>query len=255
MSDLLRFGRHLPAALSYELLAHLDLGADAANLYDPGRPRKPWVPQLLDAYQAAPGRLALHFVGLYGGDVGDLLARLRGGRVLPLNDAPGRHLADAFAAAVEFEREPYERAFVKDAPGHATRVRAVASLATPLAAVRAALWSRVGEEPPPLSVLDCPALSHRGRGMTFRDGTRAIATSLAEAPEHLFCQILHEETHPVSDRSSGPTPDRDTRAGTPGHDDHLRLEAAAVALGAAVVDEAVPAWRDAYERWRTRYGL
>lgn len=252
-SGWVRVGRHLSATLAYHVLSHLDLGRDAASLHAPGRPRRPWAAPLRAAYGAAPGRTALQFVGLYGWTVDELVARLGEGRLATLEDPAGRRLCELFAGALEFERGAVEREFALDSAAHAARARRFAPLLAPLVRCRAALWRRLGRTPPPLVVLDCPALGRHGRGMTYRPTRRGVAVSLGEPPEHVFCQILHEETHPVSDRHGRDGPARDTRVGARGFASHRRAEQRAVALGAEVVAAAAPELSEAFATWIARH--
>ena len=84
--------------------------------------------------------------------------------------------------------------------------------------------------------------------------------SLAEPAEHVLCQVLHEETHVVTDPivcaqwpADGPA--RDTAVGSAGYERHRALETAAVEVGEAVIAARAPRWLDAYRRWRGRYGV
>ncbi len=239
------FVRWDDAARIYAVLAHLDLGADAANLYDPSLPVQAWAAELLEAYRAAPGRLMLHGVGLLAGT--GLVARLRDEPPAGLRDPRGRRLchlvADAMGAlsdaAVPYAQVPDE-------------------IVEPLRTLRAALWEREGRAPP-LCIADCPALGRAGRAVAT-DAGRVVAVSLAEPAEHVLCQVLHEETHAVTDPvvratwSSGGPP-RDTAAGSPGFARHRALETAAIEVGEALIQARAPQWSDAYQRWRARFGV
>jgi hypothetical protein len=127
------------------------------------------------------------------------------------------------------------------------------SLLEPLATLRTALYERVGE-PPPLLILDCPALRLAGRAAT-RDGTRVIAVSLAQDPGHVLCQTIHEEIHAVTDPvvRSGRSGLQDTRADSPGFALHRDLEHAAIEVGDALIAARTPQWSAAYARWRARF--
>jgi hypothetical protein len=248
-----RIGRHLPSALAYHVLAHLDLGRDAANLFDARLPERPWKPALRAAYEEAPGRLAVQWVGLMVRDLDGLQQRLEGGRTRGLEDEPGRRLAVAFRNALEAEAEAFEAAWHADARAHAARMRALGPWLDPLARAREALWQRAGREPPPLTVLDCPALGRSGRGLPLPKG-RVVAVSLTP-PDEAACQILHEETHPVSDPkilAEPGRPPRDTRQGTEGASTHKALEEAAVALGTTIVAEKA---RELAQAWHARIGV
>ncbi|MCA9654818.1 MAG: hypothetical protein KC501_33185, partial [Myxococcales bacterium] len=135
------------------------------------------------------------------------------------------------------------------------RVAVAQELGEPLQRLRAALWEQQGP-PPPLIVLDCPALGLAGRGGADERG-RVVAVSLAAPIEHLLCQILHEEVHAITDpvvRTQGGGATQDTRAGTPGHALHAALEHAALEVGRAVIEARAPAWSQAYARWQARFG-
>ncbi|GMV42688.1 MAG: hypothetical protein AMXMBFR64_44040 [Myxococcales bacterium] len=240
----IRFVECPAADLAFYVLARLDLGADAASVWDPFLPAAPRA--LLDAYAAAPGRLWLHWAPLWLADderdVGALVSLLA--RTPALGDPAGRTLGALF---VEAARE--------SSAAHAARGGARwsgASLSAPIERVRAALWAP--GRPPPLRVLHAPSLRGHGRAATVR-GQRVVATSLAEPPDQVICQILHEETHPVTDpavRLDGP---RDTRAGQPGHGEHLRLERAAVERTGEALAQAAPELLPAYAAWRRRFGM
>ncbi len=221
----------------YRVLIHLDLGADAANIFQEARA---FSEALLEAYRAAPNRLALHFVGLWAGDESETLRWLREGAVPALREGADKALALSFAEALEqtpAQTQPPDPDFERLLPS--------------LEACRAALYGE--RRPPPLRILHAPALGRHGRAMGLR-GERRVATSLAREPQQAFCQVLHEETHPLSDPRVGAAP-RDTRLGTAGHAQHLRLEQAAVDLGGRVIDQAAPALAPAYAKWRARFHM
>ncbi len=259
-----RFGIELErsehAALCYHVLAHLDLGSDAATLFDRGLPPRPWRDALAGAYARARGRLRLQFLGIETTSFAELRARLFGDRRDPaLGDADGRALVTAFTRALEDER-----------PRHAERWRAqgalresarLDSIVETLSRLRAVLWEASGGPPPPLTIVDCPALgwcgraSHRSRPGGSRH--RVVGVSLARPDEHVVCQVFHEETHRVTDPVvlGGRSGRRDTRVGQPGHELHEALELAAVEAGQAIIDVRAPALRGAYHRWRERFGM
>jgi hypothetical protein len=227
------------AALLYHVLAHLDLGRDAASLFDRSLPRRAWVDDLRVAYDAAPGRLVVHAIALVHDDP---IAMLRGDSIAALRDAAGRVLASRLADAME--ATDYAPAFADPPPLH---------LLEPLATLRAALYERTGD-PPPLTILDCPALRLAGRAAT-RDGTRIVAVSLARDPGHVLCQTIHEEIHAITDPvvRSGRTAQQDTRAHAPGFALHRELEHAAIEVGDALIAARTPEWSAAYAAWRARF--
>jgi hypothetical protein len=134
---------------------------------------------------------------------------------------------------------------------------AAADLEQVLGRLRGALWERRDEPPPLLRVWDCPALGPHGRA-TFRNGERIVAVSVARPRDQVLCQILHEETHVITDplvTAERAGSDRDTRFGTPGHALHVALEQAAVSVLQAVLEARAPQYVDAYARWRARFGV
>ena len=239
------FARWDEAARLYAVLARLDLGADAASLFDRGLVGGPWVAPLRAAYQAAPGRLVLQGVALL--PAGELRSRLRDDPPAGLADALGRRLCSAAADGLDaIADEPLDYASVPR------------EILEPLQALRSALWERTGP-PPALTVVDCPALGRAGRAVAAPEG-RVVAVSLAEPAEHVLCQVLHEEIHAVTDplvrhswTSGGAS--RDTAVGTPGYARHQALETAAIEVGDALVAARAPRWSDAYRRWRARFGV
>ena len=252
MSEI-RVERSAAAAIVYEVLAHVDLGADAANLHDSRRPVRAWGPRLRAAYDRAPGRLFVHAIGLKVDGIDALLQALRDGAP-GLRDPDGRALGEALADAIEDLRAEFSRELAGDADAFERRRAAFLRDAAPvLAELRAALVETTGAAPPPLRVLDCPALGHHGRA-TARTGERIVAVSLAIPPPYPLLQVLHEEIHPITDPvfAADRTDARDTRSGTAGHAAHMQLELAAIEVGDALVAARAPELHDAYRRWRAR---
>ena len=251
--------RPLHAQLLYHVLAHLDLGADAASLYDPELPLRPWVPGLLKAYCAAPERLAVHGLPLQAPDLPALMAALEPGATAALADVAGQTLADRLAAAMDAERARVElRQGQTTQQAEACRVQAMELLNDALPRLRRALWSGACEVPR-LRVLDCDALLRQGGThgrATMVAGEQVVALSLAASPGQVLCQLLHEEVHSVTDPEvlRGHAGARDTRAGSDGFDLHRRLERAAVERGQQLVDDAESAFRQSYALWRERHG-
>lgn len=247
--------RAVEPALLLHVLAHLDLGRDAASIFDPTLPARAWVGELGAAYQAAPGRLVVHALGLWHRTRAGLDA-LREAPPPGLRDAAGRRLVAGLLDAMASERVAFERAWAAgEREARARMAEVAARIDEPLAALRRALWEPQGE-PPALTVLDCPALGLGGRGASDGRG-RVVAVSLAAPAEHLLCQILHEEIHPVTDpsvRGTVPASVQDTRAGTAGHALHAALEHVAIEVGQALIAARAPAWAPAYARWRERLG-
>lgn len=271
------------ADLLWHLLAHLPLGADAASLHDPALAPRPWAHEVTSLYLRAPGRLSVQWAPLWSPDTPEieadpartpaLVARLLAA-FRPLGDGPGAALREALVQAARTEAPTHAARWAERAPARAAALAAAATLADPIARVRAALWAPA--PPPPLRVLHAPSLRHHARAATVA-GVRVVATSLAEPLDHVICQILHEETHPVSDPAALPPPGeatgapppgappvtaratprdaRDTRAGTPGHTVHLALERAAVARTEAALRAAAPELLAPFAAWRARFRI
>ncbi len=240
-------------ALLFHVLAHLDLGHDAASLFDETLPERPWAAALREAYAAAPGRLQLHALGLWH-RAG--IESLREAPPAGLRDPAGRRLLIGVLDAMASERAAFMRSWeVSASEAEARRAQVAARLTEPLGVLRQALWEPHGD-PPALTVLDCPALDLAGRATSDAHG-HIIAVNLAAPIDHLLCQIFHEEVHPVTDpivRDSMAGDAQDTRVGTPGHALHVAIEHAAIVVGEAVIEARAPAWREAYTRWRARFG-
>jgi hypothetical protein len=252
MSEI-RWERAAEPALVFHVLAHLPLGRDAASLYDETLPVRSWASGLCDAYAAAPGRLQVHALGLWH-RAG--LEALREAPPAGLRDPAGRCLLTSLLDAMASERRAFMRGWeASAAEAEARRAEVAARITEPLTVLREALWEPHGD-PPPLTLLDCPALHLAGRATSDANG-HVIAVNLAAPIDHLLCQILHEEVHPVTDpvvRDTLPPAVQDTRAGTPGHALHAAIEHAALAVGEAVILARAPEWTDAYARWRGRFG-
>jgi hypothetical protein len=242
-------------ALLFHVLARLPLGRDAASSFDPTLPPRAWVDGLMAAYAAAPGRLGAHAIGLWHRQQPELAA-LRESPPPGLRDRAGRELLQRLLDAMDHEREGFLLGWNARADqAEHRRTEVAARITEPLDMLRHALWEQHGA-PPPLTVLDCPALQLAGRGASDRHG-RVVAVSLGAPVEHVLCQILHEEVHPVTDpiiRGTTPAATQDTRAGTPGHALHGALEHAAIEVGEALIEARAPEWSEAYARWRGRFG-
>lgn len=245
------FRRAAEAALCYHVLSHLPLPRDAASLFDPTLPPRPWVEPLRRAYLAAPGRLVAQGLALRYPDGG--LDALAHAPPAGLCDEAGRQLLDRLHDAIAREREPFMHGWNAAAAEAEAMMDTVSSrVLGPLTELRHALWEQHGP-PPPLTVLDCPALDRAGRGTTVVH-ERRVAVSVSAPVEHVLCQILHEEIHPITDpvvREGQPGPAQDTRGGSAGHAIHAALEHAAVEVGQALILARAPRWAEAYARWRT----
>ncbi len=205
--------------LVFHLLAHLDPGRDAANLFA-GR-TAPWTEALHAAYEPRWQWMALSEEGP--------------------DDA-------ALLPAIDAAAPEFMRAWRADAEArHAAIERARAGLVPRLERLRNALGATT-----PLRLLHCPSLRHHGRALTER-GLRTVATSLDRDLDDALCTVLHEECHPISDPTVPGGP-RNTRAGTAGFARHRALEDAAVALGLRIVRDTDPGLLPAYHLWCARYG-
>ena len=254
--------RRAGTSAAYGVLAHLDLGRDAANLYDAtlADVAVPWRDALLAAYAGDPARLGLQFAGLTAEaeSVAPLVAALRAGTlgIGSLVAAPATQAC--FADAIEHWWSCHAAAWQADAArAHAQGQAWLWRHRADLTALRDALWERSGGTPE-LEIVDVEALGGHGRGR-WLDGRRVVATSLAEDPEqdpdpeHALLQVFHEEVHAVTDRfaSAGGA---DTRVGAPGHSAHAQRERVAIEIGEAIVGARRPALASAYARWCARVG-
>ena len=245
--------RPLHAQLHYHVLAHLDLGRDAANLHDPRLPWRWWARPLLGVYRAAPGRLLLQGLPLWCDSLDGLLQMLEGPRLdRQLGDEAGRLLRKRFARALRRERRTVER---RQGPGTAP-----GPLLEDLRRLRSALYEDTGQPAPPLQILDCPALGTPGGWSHGRAGTvggrRVVAVSLEVDWQRALVQILHEEIHPVTDpavRARFRDLEQDTRADSEGYALHAALERENVAHGQRLLERHAPELLDCYGAWRARY--
>jgi len=237
-------------------LRHLDLGRDAASLWRPlseGQEEAVWAGPLVRLYREAPAdeRIGVQVAPLQVEGLDPLLALLRA-QATPLTET----LADLLLVE---EPAVWSQWRAEDAAFEARLVEVEAALCGPLQRLRAALWARAEGRLPPLQVWDAAPLGPHGRALAL-DGCRRCAVSLAQPLEHVFCQIFHEETHAVADpetwarwrqqgRHEATRGGRDTHTGGEGYGLHREIEQHAIAVGAEVIAEALPAWMPAYERW------
>ena len=238
--------RRLAPALVFQVLSWLDMGADAASLYDPSQPPRPWVAPLLQAWRGAPRRLHAQVLALRFHDPAELIQRLRQRPPAPLRGEADGALARALADAIQAEAAAFGAAW-------ATRPALSGDRLIPaLTELRIALYAGQDRDPPPLRVLDCPALGRAGRATSY-DGERLVAVSLEQPFEHALMQVLHEEVHPVTDplvlaEWQDDTP-RDTQAGSAGHALHQRLEGVAIGATQALLQARAPRWLPAFDAW------
>ncbi len=200
---------------------------------------------MLAAYRAAPGKLTIQVIGLRHTTVDSLVNALRFDPPAALSDPRGRTLARCFAAALDAEREGFEVA--SPTP--------MAAVGTKLAVLRQALWDPQGRDAPPLRILHAPALGPNGRA-TRVGAERRVAVSLTQDPDHVLCQVLHEEIHPITDPivlAERKERDRSTTRGAPGFGLHAELETVAVAATEAFLAARSPDLLPAFVRWRSRF--
>ncbi len=237
-----------PAAdVAYGLLARVDLGADAANLYGGGG-EPPWAGPLRLAYRAAPGRLSLQVVGLWHADLASLRAALRQG-VAGLRDPDGRRLASAFGDAVD----RFGGGLVSDPVVHARRRETFeAAVGEDLRRLHAASWTHA-DAAPPLRLVDCPALGPAGRA-TWDGDVHVVAVSLARAPVDALIQAVHEQIHAVTDPPASQMTGRATEADAEGYVVHAQIEDAAIDFGRDLIARVTPHHLAAYTRWVDRVG-
>lgn len=236
-------------ALAYGVLSSVDLGRDAASTFSPAVGRGPWSERIAAAWAAAPGRLGLIAVLLRHRELDALLAELRAPRG-GLADPAGRALCAVMADAIAEQRPDFERGWELTGALRKERLAGARRLATRWAGWREKLYVAQGA-PPPLLVLDVPALGRRGRATTVQ-GRRVVAVDLGQPEEHAALQVLHEELHPITDpvvlaEQGGGA--RDTRPGEAGWALHRELERVAVAATHAFLQAHDPSWLPALKRW------
>ena len=249
-ADALRFARWPAPALLFEVLAACDLGHDVAAVPAGTRSQEDWAVAVAQAWPRSAGRLAVHALGLMHEDVDALLAALHTPPA-ELDDDAGKALCAAVARGLQARRTSFEAAFTPTGPPDDGR----AALGEELQRLRAALWAPQGRRPPPLVVLDVPALGRAARA-TAHAGVRRVATSLAEPPAHVLMQVLHEEMHPITDPvvlASLPGAVRDTRPGEPGFEVHQKLEETVLAATAAFLQARAPEHMASFEDWLTPF--
>ena len=241
--------RRAAPALLFRVLSGIDLGVDAANLHDPSSSLRPWAEPLLEAWRRSPRRLYAQVLALRFHDPTELIRRLRTQPPAPLRGEADAALALALADAMESEAPRFLEAWAARPVADPARD---AELSAALTQLRGALYAGQDRDPPPLRVLDCPALGRAGRATQY-DGQRLVAASLEQPLEHVVMQLLHEEVHPVTDpivmaEWSDEIP-RDTQAGSPGHALHQQLEHVAVGATQALLQARAPRWIPAFEAW------
>ncbi len=167
----------------FAALAAADLGSDSL----PGtRLDAPWARAIAETWPSCPGRTVLHRLGLAHFDAEELTRSLRW-PPSGLRDRHGRSLCAAVATGIE--------ALADRVSGFG---KLPESTLAQLEALRIDLWAPQGLRPPPLVLLDVPALGGQSRATTVA-GSRRVATSLAMPAEHVLMQVLYEEVGLVAE--------------------------------------------------------
>lgn len=237
------FKAPLHAQLYYEVLSLIDLGQDAANLYR-GKSAT-WSEELASLFNV-PGAIYLQGIPLWTRDLEHLFTALEEG-FRPLDTHESRVLRQRLQDVLSNVAAGFEH---KELPSLSLELEE-------LDALRQKLWS---EAAPPLEVWHIPALGDgqftHGRAMSLKS-KRVVAVSLNVAPEQALVQIIHEDTHALTDppirlEFGGA---QETRRGSRGHALHKRLESAVIANNLALFEEHAPHLLPAFERWCGRYQI
>ena len=226
--------------LHYRVLRHLDLGATRSNLYDPNLPQRPWVEPLVRAYRASNATMLF--------------------QVLPLVLLGCEEQTDVETAVAFIERETGERPLAEalrqaydalsgrdDLQQHDQEAPDLAaSFGETLHRLREKLWEKLGDVPPPLTLVDAPVLATpggwtRGRACSVA-GRRLVAVALQIPWERTLVQVFHEEVHPVTD----PAVDVSNGKAT-------TIESVAVEVGECLVEVTAPELAETYAQWRARF--
>lgn len=111
--------------------------------------------------------------------------------------------------------------------------------------------------PPSLTLLHSPALYSSGRGAQFSADHRLIAVSFLSSSSWVFCQMLHEEVHVVTDLLFDPTQltSRDSRQNQTGYMVHQTLELKAVDRTSELIRQSCPQRIPDDINWRTTYQI
>lgn len=253
----------LHVELFYHVLSHLDLGQDAASLFNPDLPSRTWSTPLLEAYGNAPGRLQAQILPLLTPDLVTLQQQLRSFGLAGLQDEPGRLLCERLDLALTAELQTVEQR--RQGPGHQARMehgqQVMGWMEPMLQHLRRALYEESDTDAPRLLIVDCDALTSsrgtHGRCVSGRDRL-TVAVSLTAPREQALCQILHEQMHQVTDgpiRRELSHLQQDTQLGSGGFQLHRRLELEAVERGQQLIAQHAPQLRDAYHQWRRRHGI
>ena len=134
-----------------------------------------------------------------------------------------------------------------------------------LDAAREALYERSGGMPD-VKIVHAGVMRYAWRGEEFtrgrawwgEDGMRVVAVALDAPAEQVALQILHEETHPVTDaavRAHFAGVSQRTDGQGEGGAMHAALEEMVVAVDEAILCARAPQLLPAFERWRAQFGM
>lgn len=241
------------AALYYQVLAQLDLGRDAANLFRDDLVAASKLTEedrqsLVDAYLKTPNRIVAQILPLLVDDL-PTLSRLLARRVPPSSDPFAKELLAQILEAIETAKVNFRP----------TTSRDVTALAARLEDLREFLWAP--DTPPPLELWDCPALlsgNATHARATQRKDRHIIALSFDASDEEFLIQVLHEDTHPLTDppiRAGFAGVSQDTQAGSVGFQLHRALETAVVERNQELFEEHAKDLLEPYVRWRKRMNM
>lgn len=241
------------AGIYYLILSELDLGRDAANLFRPDLVDLSGLSEsvrqrLLTTYLKTPNRIIAQILPLLVNE-GPAFKRLLARGVPPLSDPCGKELLAQLLDAIEIVEPNFRPADSRD----------VSSLVTRLDDLRSHLWAP--DRSPPLELWDCPALlvgtGTRARA-TQRKDRHIIALSFDALDEEFLIQVLHEDTHPLTDppiRAGFEGVSQDTQAGSVGFQLHRALETAVVERNQELFEEHAKDLLEPYMRWRRRMSI
>ena len=222
----LHFERWAGVQRGYHVLAHLDLGPDAASIHDPAL-KAPWVSELTAAVLTSPHRITLQGVVLQCKTDEDLYAALK---------ARPETVYALFAEACRQVTPPSPKPVRHD--GLDRELERLAGL----------LWQH---RPPPLRLIDAPSLGRHGRA-SWRGKERLVAVNAAMPREHIVQQVVHEWMHAITDPLvQAEKGARDTRVGSDGFAIHQQLEQVALMATEALFTEKAPEHLPGFRSWLT----
>ena len=243
----------------YAMLARIPMPGDAANLHVPGR--DPVDEALRAAWAAAKmrERLRAQIEPLWY-DTTD--AYLQSPEAAPSSSRERPVSLTLLGGAREGARALIEAHDMQPAPGPGPLPRSTHRWLTQ---TRSALYERASEAPL-LRIIDVPTLGYtlngvrftRGRATRNKRGEHIVAVSLDADPEQVAIQILHEETHPITDpavRARYQQVEQRTDGSGAGGALHLELEQLVVDVDAAIIAARTPELVEAYTVWRAQFGM